>query len=143
MVHRGNTREPKRIRNVRMSTLADKLRRHKNKRRIWRRCVARLTLIRFEQITYGAASLEAAPYLVFRKDVCVRSFVPPIPALGASIERSERRTGIRYPASEYRLETSTISLFSEENNRHDIPFENIGSISDMFHEQLPLPVPCS
>lgn len=72
----------------------------------------------------------------------MRSFVPPIPALGASIERSERRTGIRYPASEYRLETSTISLFSEENNRHDIPFENIGSISDMFHEQLPLPVPC-
>lgn len=60
MVHRGNTREPKRIRNVRMSALADKLRRHKNKRRIWRRCVARLTLIQFERITYEAASLEAA-----------------------------------------------------------------------------------
>ena len=27
-------------------------------------------------------------------------------------------------------------------NRHDIPFGNIGSILDMFHEQLPLPVPC-
>ena len=50
--------------------------------------------------------------------------------------------GLRYPASEYRLETSTISLLSEENNRHDIPFGNIGSILDMFHEQLPLPVPC-
>ena len=51
-------------------------------------------------------------------------------------------TGLRYPASEYRLETSTISLFSEENNRLDTPFESIDSILDMFHEQLPLPVPC-
>jgi hypothetical protein len=60
MVHRGSTREPKRIRNVRMSTLEDKLKRHKNKRRIWRRCIARLELLQFEQITYDAASLEAA-----------------------------------------------------------------------------------
>ena len=27
-------------------------------------------------------------------------------------------------------------------DRHDTPFENIGSNLDMFHEQLPLPVPC-
>ena len=51
-------------------------------------------------------------------------------------------TGLRYPASEYRLKTSTISLFPEENNRRDTPFESIDSILDMFHEQLPLPVPC-
>ena len=60
MVHRGPTREPKVIRNVRMSTLEDKLRRHKNKRRIWRRCVARLALLQIEQINFDAASLEAA-----------------------------------------------------------------------------------
>lgn len=60
MVHRGSTREPKKIRNMRMSTLEDKLRRHKNKRRIWRRAVARLTLIKIEQLNYDAASLEAA-----------------------------------------------------------------------------------
>ena len=75
------------------------------------------------------------------------SVVPPIPALGASIERSERRTGIRYPASEYRLETSAIShpLFLEESAGIDMMrlSGDIGSISDMFHEQLPLPVPCS
>ena len=50
--------------------------------------------------------------------------------------------GLRYPTSEYRLETSTISLTSQEVNRHDLPFEKIGSNLDMFHEQLPLPVPC-
>lgn len=60
MVHRGPTREPKKIRNVRMSTLEDKLRRHKNKRRIWRRCVTRLALLRIEEINFDAASLEAA-----------------------------------------------------------------------------------
>ncbi len=60
MVHRGNTREPKRIRNVRMSTLEDKLRRHKNKRRIWRRCIASLAKLKFESINYDAASLEVA-----------------------------------------------------------------------------------
>ena len=63
-------------------------------------------------------------------------------------------TGLRYPASEYRLETNTISPGSQnsgeskpspefcEPDRHDILFENIGSNLDMFHEQLPLPVPC-
>ena len=50
--------------------------------------------------------------------------------------------GLRYPTSEYRLETSTISPFSGENDRHDFPFEKIDSKLDMFHEQLPLPVPC-
>jgi hypothetical protein len=82
MVHRGNTREPKRIRNVRMSTLEDKLRRHKNKRRIWRRCVATIAKkinyfparedrdevseihlserAQEESFAYEAASLEAA-----------------------------------------------------------------------------------
>ncbi len=50
--------------------------------------------------------------------------------------------GLRYPTSEYRLETSTISHDSCESYRHDFPFEKIGSKLDMFHEQLPLPVPC-
>ncbi|MDE1919765.1 MAG: hypothetical protein KGH56_03705 [Patescibacteria group bacterium] len=45
---------------MRMSTLEDKVRRHKNKRRIWRRCTARLALLEFTRITYDAASLEAA-----------------------------------------------------------------------------------
>ena len=27
-------------------------------------------------------------------------------------------------------------------DRHDLPFEKIDSKLDMFHEQLPLPVPC-
>ena len=73
---------------------------------------------------------------------CLRSFVPPIPAFGASIERSDSRTGIRYPASEWRLGTTTISHDSYESHRHDFPFGKIGSNLDMFHEQLPLPVPC-
>ena len=54
--------------------------------------------------------------------------------------------GLRYPTSEYCLETNTISLphsaFARRGNRHDFPFEKIGSKLDMFHEQLPLPVPC-
>ncbi len=62
--------------------------------------------------------------------------------------------GLRYPTSEYRLETSTISPGSQDSeeselssescepDRHDFPFEKIGSKLDMFHEQLPLPVPC-
>jgi hypothetical protein len=50
--------------------------------------------------------------------------------------------GLRYPTSEYRLETSTISHLSQDKYRHDLPFEKIGSKLDMFHEQLPLPVPC-
>ena len=50
--------------------------------------------------------------------------------------------GLRYPTSERCLETSAISPLSEENDRHDIPFGNTDSKLDMFHEQLPLPVPC-
>jgi hypothetical protein len=45
MVHRGPTREPKKVRFLRASTLEDKLRRHKNKERIWKRAVARLALL--------------------------------------------------------------------------------------------------
>ena len=61
MVYRGSrARETKRIRNVRMSTLEDKLRRHRNKKRIWRRCVARLAQLEIAQVPYDAASLEAA-----------------------------------------------------------------------------------
>jgi hypothetical protein len=43
-----------------MSSLEDKLRRHRNKKRIWRRCVARLAQLNIQQINYDAASLEAA-----------------------------------------------------------------------------------
>jgi hypothetical protein len=44
MIHRGSRpRESKNFRKaVRMSTLEDKLRRHRNKKRIWRRAVRRL-----------------------------------------------------------------------------------------------------
>ncbi|MES2931103.1 MAG: hypothetical protein V4682_00200 [Patescibacteria group bacterium] len=42
MVHRGTTRESKRIREDRVSTPLQKQKRHKNKMRIWRRCVAKL-----------------------------------------------------------------------------------------------------
>ena len=42
---RARKREPKRIVESRISTPEDKLRRHKNKERIWRRAVIRLALI--------------------------------------------------------------------------------------------------
>jgi hypothetical protein len=42
MTHKGSTREPKRIRRIHASTLEEKLRRHRNKERVWRRAVARL-----------------------------------------------------------------------------------------------------
>jgi hypothetical protein len=35
-----------------------------------------------------------------------------------------------------------MSPSSEEDDRLDFPFEKIDSKLDMFHEQLPLPVPC-
>lgn len=57
---KNRPREPKRIRNVRMSSLEDKLRRHRNKKRIWRRCVSRLNQFELNAETYDAASLEAA-----------------------------------------------------------------------------------
>lgn len=44
MVHRGNTREPKGLRGVRISTIEDKWRRHKNKRRIWQRYMKKIAL---------------------------------------------------------------------------------------------------
>ena len=78
---------------------------------------------------------------------CVRSVVPPIPAFGASIERSDSRTGIRYPASEWRLGTTTISHTTSllrATKCIDMIFLSGKSVPflDMFHEQLPLPVPC-
>lgn len=42
MVHRGTTRESKRNRVNRISTIDDKLKRHRRKARIWRRAVKRL-----------------------------------------------------------------------------------------------------
>jgi hypothetical protein len=43
MIHRGTTRESKGLRSRRPSTPSKKLRRHRNKARIWRRCVKRLS----------------------------------------------------------------------------------------------------
>ena len=61
MVYRGaKPRETKRIRNIRMSSLEDKLRRHRNKKRIWRRAVVRLSRFELAQVPLDAASLEAA-----------------------------------------------------------------------------------
>lgn len=41
-VHRGPTRESKRVYSHRISTIDDKLKRHRRKARIWRRAVKRL-----------------------------------------------------------------------------------------------------
>lgn len=58
MVYRGpKPREAKFLRVRRESTLEEKLRRHKNKKRIWRRCVAQLALA---ALNHTATSLEAA-----------------------------------------------------------------------------------
>jgi len=57
---RNRPREPKRIRSVRMSSLEEKLRRHRNKKRTWRRCVSRLSQIDTDRLNVDAASLEAA-----------------------------------------------------------------------------------
>ena len=56
--------------------------------------------------------------------------------------RLSNATGLRYPASVLHFGTKAISHNSFESYRHDTPFESIGSKLDMFHEQLPLPVPC-
>jgi hypothetical protein len=46
MIHKGTTREAKCLRTThRSSTPSQKLRRHRNKARIWRRCVKRLSQI--------------------------------------------------------------------------------------------------
>jgi hypothetical protein len=42
MMHRGTTRESKGLRERRASTIEDKWRRHKNKRRIWQRYMKKL-----------------------------------------------------------------------------------------------------
>ena len=42
MIHRGTTREPKRLRQSRPSTLLDKLRRHRNKIRIYQRRMSKV-----------------------------------------------------------------------------------------------------
>jgi hypothetical protein len=60
MVYRGSRpREAKRIAPIRISTLEDKYRRHKNKARIWRRAVKRLSR-ELELETPTAAPLGAA-----------------------------------------------------------------------------------
>ena len=71
----------------------------------------------------------------------MRSCVPPIRTFEASIERFNMYTGIRYPASEWCLGTTTISPFRRMIDI-DAPFERHRFRLDMFHEQLPLPVPC-
>ncbi len=43
MMHKGTTRESKLLRSTRSSTPSQKLRRHRNKARIWRRCTKRLS----------------------------------------------------------------------------------------------------
>ncbi|KND50779.1 MAG: hypothetical protein ABA06_04820 [Parcubacteria bacterium C7867-001] len=48
MVHRGTTRESKQIRKAEISTFEQKWRRHKNKQRIWKRCVQKLALATVE-----------------------------------------------------------------------------------------------
>ncbi|MGH7175077.1 MAG: hypothetical protein ACREGR_01820 [Minisyncoccia bacterium] len=56
MVYRGaKPREAKRVQAIRVSTLEDKYRRHRNKARIWRRAVKRLS-----QELQTAAPLGAA-----------------------------------------------------------------------------------
>jgi hypothetical protein len=58
MVYRGSKpREAKLLFVRRESTLEDKLRRHKNKKRIWRRCVAQLQLA---ALNNEATTLEMA-----------------------------------------------------------------------------------
>ena len=68
------------------------------------------------------------------------SFVPPIRDLRASIERSKLApvtlTGLRVAFRDVHY-FPTLS-----SNRRDMPFGRYRFRLDMFHEQLPLPVPC-
>jgi len=64
MIHRGSRpRESKLIRHaVRQSTLEDKIRRHRNKKRIWRRAVRKfaqqvMLQVNAETAPFGAASV--------------------------------------------------------------------------------------
>jgi hypothetical protein len=54
-VSRARPREAKLLYERQSSTLEDKLRRHKNKKRIWRRCVAQLELM---ALNHQANTLE-------------------------------------------------------------------------------------
>ncbi len=73
----------------------------------------------------------------------MRSFVPPILShLKAHVWPSSDR---RVTLSGFRVlfrDKHNLSTFPKKSDRLDIPFGNIGSKLDMFHEQLPLPVPC-
>ena len=77
----------------------------------------------------------------------MHSFVPPILShLKAHVWPSSNHPitfpGARVPFRDEYYLSPYFALASYEGYRHDLPFEKIGSISDMFHEQLPLPVPC-
>ena len=72
----------------------------------------------------------------------MRSCVPPIRTFEASIERFNMYTGVRYPASEWHLGMTTIFPISEEIIDDDVPFGQHRFRLDMFHDQLPLAVPC-
>jgi len=54
--HRGSTRESKRTYLHRISTINDKLRRHRRKARIWRRAVKRLA----HEVTLGPGEASLA-----------------------------------------------------------------------------------
>ncbi len=63
MVYRGaKPREAKRVRESRRSTREDKLRRHRNKERIWKRCVVRLALARGEPSRDANAAPSGAAF---------------------------------------------------------------------------------
>lgn len=55
LAHRGPTRESKRIHVHRISTIEDKLKRHRRKARIWRRAVRRLA----QEVMLGAEAIVA------------------------------------------------------------------------------------
>ena len=62
MMHKGTTRESKHLRSTRHSTPSQKLRRHRNKARIWRRCTKRLSqLIEVTPATLVAGVLLENP----------------------------------------------------------------------------------
>ncbi len=69
------------------------------------------------------------------------SFVPPIPESRRQLSVSTR-TGNVFPAVEQHLRMSAISPLSCDSDRHDLPFGRDRFQLDMFHEQVPLPVPC-
>ena len=50
MVHRGTSRESRKLQVRSVSTAEQKLRRHRNKMRIWRRAVRRLEVLRVAEL---------------------------------------------------------------------------------------------